>query len=483
LASQDRSPGRRYRRPGPVRRLLRQYFPSLVLVLLAVVCIFIIVYTVDTVISLVPTASTPVLQETPDKTNPTNPSTAPDYTELIAQADLLAAGYDYQGAIALLQNIADHETDPQLSEKISQYSQQDSLLIPYVDIDAITHLCFKSLIVDPARAFDGDAESKQYNQNHVTITEFKSILQNLYDKGYVLVSPYDVAIEGADASGNPIFRYGSIRLPVGKTPFLLSQEDLNYYGTMIGTGSGINETPVFADAHGDGFASRIVLDENGQLTCEYVDANGNITTGDYDLFLVLERFIQEHPDFSYHGARGILAVSGYEGVFGYRTKPSYEAALGKDLYDKEVAQAKTVAEKLREKGWVLASNSYGNPSYANIDADRLSTDSDLWEETVESIIGPTDILLFPHGQDIAGVSLYSFDDAKFSALYENGYRYFFNADSKIAWCQMGNRYFRASRRIVSGYRMYHNPDKFADLFVVDEILDPARPTPVPSIFG
>ena len=37
MASQDRSPGRRYRRPGPVRRLLRQYFPSLVLVLLALI--------------------------------------------------------------------------------------------------------------------------------------------------------------------------------------------------------------------------------------------------------------------------------------------------------------------------------------------------------------------------------------------------------------------------------------------------------------
>ena len=77
--------------------------------------------------------------------------------------------------------------------------------------------------------------------------------------------------------------------------------------------------------------------------------------------------------------------------------------------------------------------------------------------------------------------MYSFDNAKFSYLYEDGYRYFFNVDSHIAWCQLGSNYYRGGRRNLDGYRMYHDPEMLDDLFNVDEVFDKARPTPVPSI--
>ena len=314
----------------------------------------------------------------------------------------------------------------------------------------------------------------------VTIDEFKAILQQMYDRGYVLVSPYDIAYEVV-TNGVAHFEYGEIRLPEGKTPFLMSQDDVNYYGYMIGTGTGVNETPVFASTDGDGFASRIIIGEDGYPTCEYMDENGNVTTGSYDLIPVLEDFIQEHPDFSYHGARAIIGVTGYEGVFGYRTKPSYETALGTELYQKEVEDAKAVAECLKEHGWILASHSYGHPAYGNLTADRVEADSDKWEQTVEYIVGETDIILYPHGSDIAYIENYTLENEKFAALYEDGYRYFFNVDSKVAWCQIGDTYFRGSRRNIDGYRMFHHPEKLEDLFDVSEVFDPARPTPVPTI--
>ena len=316
----------------------------------------------------------------------------------------------------------------------------------------------------------------------VTVAEFEKILQQMYDKGYVLVSPYDIAYEVIE-DGTARFEYGTIRLPEGKIPFLMSQDDVNYYSYMIGTGSGVNETPIFADSNGDGFASRIVIGDDGYPTCEYVDENGKVTTGNYDLVPVLESFIQSHPDFSYHGARAILGMTGYEGVFGYRTKPSYEAALGAEDYKKEVDQAKAVAQCLKEHGWILASHSYGHPAYGNLTPERVETDSDKWEQTCEYIVGETDILLYPHGSDIAGVGNYTMDNGKFAALYADGYRYFFNVDSKIAWCQVGDNYFRGGRRNIDGYRMFHHPEKLEDLFNVTEVFDPARPTPVPPISG
>ena len=59
---------------------------------------------------------------------------------------------------------------------------------------------FHTLIKDTARAFDGDSDSNGYNQYMTTIDEFNKIIQSMYDKGYVMVSIYDMAT--ADENGN-----------------------------------------------------------------------------------------------------------------------------------------------------------------------------------------------------------------------------------------------------------------------------------------
>lgn len=470
------------RRRSRFQRFMRRYFPSVMLLVLSVLCICAVIFTVTTISAMLHNRpSNPQLSTNPsDDANVTQNQIQSQIEQLISQADRVAAGYDYAGAIALLQTFPDYESQSSLTEQIAQYTAKDEELVSYADLDNITHLFFHSLIVDPSRAFDGDGEQDGFNLYMVTVSEFKAILQSMYDRGFVLVSPYDIAYEVKDENGVH-FEYGNIRLPKGKTPFLLSQDDVNYYGYMIGSGSGVNETPIFASTDGDGFASRIIIGEDGFPTCEYMDKDGNVTVGDYDIVPILEKFIQEHPDFSYHGARAILGVTGYEGVFGYRTKPSYEAALGSAAYQKEVEDAKKVAQCLKDHGWILASHSYGHPSYGNLTADRVATDSDKWETTCEYIIGSTDILLYPHGSDIASIGHYTFSNEKFSALYEDGYRYFFNVDSRIAWCQVSDNYFRGSRRNIDGYRMFHHPEKLKDLFDVSKVFDPARPTPVPTI--
>ena len=100
---------------------------------------------------------------------------------------------------------------------------------------------------------------------------------------------------------------------------------------------------------------------------------------------------------------------------------------------------------------------------------------------IQPIIGDCDIILYPNGSDIAGIGKYTFDNAKFAALYEDGYRYFYNVDSHIAWQQLGEDYFRGGRRNLDGYRMWYTPKKVADLFDVSEVFDPDRPTPVPPL--
>lgn len=465
-------------------RLLHRYWPPIRFVLLVIAFFILIGFSVKFLISGI--HAKPSQNETGSTVQNTEATLSQEEIRkqanaLIAEADFIAAGYDYQRASQLLQSFEYYDSVPALATKDAEYSRLSSQLVSYPEMNNITHIFFHSLIVDPTRSFDGDHTEDGYNQYMTTVDEFKAILQSMYDRGYVLVSPYDVAYEVTDASGTH-FTYGDIRLPEGKIPFIMSQDDLNYYGYMIGNADGMNETPVFANTEGDGFAHRVVIGADGYPTCEYMDENGNITTGDYDLVPVLESFIQEHPDFSYHGARAVLGMTGYEGVFGYRTKPSYEAALGTEAYQKEVESAKDVAKCLKEHGWVLASHSYGHPSYGNEPPEKVETDSDKWENTVQPIIGDTNIILYPNGSDIAGIEEYDFENAKFRVLYNDGYRYFFNVDSHYAWCQLGNNYFRGGRRNLDGYRMWYDPDLVDDLFDVDAVFDDARPTPVPPLY-
>lgn len=476
--SGSQPPQRRRRKRRPKwQQVLRRYWPPIRFALIGLILLILLFLVGKAVVSLLSLSAAGSQTET----------TAPTETEvpiqeqveaLTKEADALAVGYDYQGAIALLKDFAYYDQAAEhLDEKIAAYEASDAQLVSYSKMDQITHVFFHSLVVDTDRAFDGDAHEKGYNLYMTTVSEFNQILESMYERGYVLVSPYDVAYEVTDAAGTH-FTYGDIRLPEGKIPFVMSQDDLNYYGYMIGDEDPEYRRPAVANANGDGFAHKLIIGDDGFPTCEYYDSEGNLLVGDYDLVPILERFIQEHPDFSYRGARAVLGVTGYEGVFGYRTKPGFEEYLGSEAYQAEIKAAKEMAQCLRDHGWILASHTYGHPSLGKVDVEKVASDTEKWESTVESIIGECDILLYPNGSDIAGTNKYTTDNEKFKILYNSGIRYFYTVDSAVSWCQMGDDYFRGGRRNLDGYRMYNNPKRLEDLFDAKAIFDPARPTPV-----
>ena len=107
---------------------------------------------------------------------------------------------------------------------------------------------------------------------------------------------------------------------------------------------------------------------------------------------------------------------------------------------------------------------------------------------MESLIGETDIILYPFGADIGDWHPYSHDNEKYDALYQMGFRYFCNVDSSPSWVQPGSDYLRQGRRNLDGYRMYYdlpetNPSKthLDDLFDVTTVFDRERPVPVPPM--
>ena len=209
---------------------------------------------------------------------------------LIAQADRLALGYDYDGAIALLNDSGLDASDSRIAAALAGYEEAKDALVP-ADVKQTTHVFFHSLIMDAALAFDGDGDADGYNSVMTTKDEFLKILEELYRRDYVLVRLADVAVPAPGADGSLAFAWGEVLLPPGKKPLVMSQDDVCYYPYM----------------EGDGFANRIVIGADGKPTCEMTLPDGSVSTGSYDLIPLLEDFIGEHPDFSYRGARAVIA--------------------------------------------------------------------------------------------------------------------------------------------------------------------------------
>ena len=317
----------------------------------------------------------------------------------------------------------------------------------------------------------------QVTEQDTVLAEAKHLAaQYDYDKAIAAVTGFagwESVPELQQADGSTKYVAGDIYLPAGKKPIVLSQDDVCYYEYM--TDSDSDGKP---DKGGDGFASRLLV-KDGKLTCEYVDADGQTLYGSYDLVPLLDDFLDQHPDFSYRGARATIAVTGYQGAFGYRISNDYKEKLGDEAFAQACTDARAVADALRAEGYTIASHSYGHLTYGDISPERLASDAQKWNDQIAAVIGETDVLLYPFGSDIAGVEAYK--GAKFDTLYGLGFRYFCNVDSAEHWVQIHDGYVRQGRRNIDGYRMYYQSNLLDDLFDTKTVWDDARPTPVPKI--
>ncbi len=401
-------------------------------------------------------------------------------TAVIAQADLLAAGYDYDGAVEMVKSYQGYEQDSEMTAKIADYEAKKASCVP-VDIDKVTHVFYHSLVVDPELCFanqETDPQAVGNNQWMTTIEEFNKITQSMYDRGYVLVDLHDLVEETTDENGIVHFKKGTIMLPPDKKAFVLSIDDLSYYHSYDGYG----------------YASKMVIDENGKPKCEYIQRDGTTVVGDFDVIPLMDKFLEEHPDASYKGAKGTIALTGYNGILGYRTDISYQTVpddINQDKkkwlqehpdfdLDTERANAKAVADAIKADGWKFASHTWGHLKVGEASMERIQTDTQKWKENVEPLVGATDTIIFAHGQDLAEwVTGYTPDNAKFNYLKEQGFNYFCNVDSKQYSVQIEDNYFRQGRRNLDGYRIYFNTtgemDSVSDLFNASDVIDPKRP--------
>lgn len=407
--------------------------------------------------------------------------------DILDEANRLAAGYDYDAAIELLTSQTGYDDNSDYVDAIAEYKTAKSKTTLWKSANNVTHIFFHTLIADPSLSFGEAAEkageASKYNLVMTTIDEFVKMMEEMYEKGYVLVNLHQIAQMETQEDGTEKMTYQDIYLPEGKTPFVLSVDDVSYYEYMTG----------------DGFATRLIAKEDGSVVNEMVLTDGSTVEGAFDVLPILEEFIQLHPDFSYQGARGILALTGYNGVFGYRTSDytynktcDYRTDSCKNPnpnIEEDKKTAAQVAQAIRDLGWELASHSWGHRRYGQIEMNKFTWDADMWEKEVEPILGETDIILFPFGDDIGSWRGYEDDNERYQYLKKLGFDYFCNVDSSQFFLQRADGYLRQGRRNLDGERMWEAieadqgvegyTNRLSDLFDdVSSIFDASRPTPV-----
>jgi hypothetical protein len=299
----------------------------------------------------------------------------------------------------------------------------------------VEHIFFHPLIIYPQLAFDGDAMAQGYDDWFVTVPEFKRMLQSLYDKGYMLVDLATVTRQ-------------DLWLPPGKKPLVLSIDDLNYYQYMRQNGN----------------AYKLILDGDGNVKTYSVSPEGApVISDDDEIIPIADKFVQAHPDFAYQGAKGVIALTGYEGILGYRTNdrtaPNYES---------EKAEALRVIQRLKETGWSFASHGWGHLDAARIKYDTLVRDTQRWKDEVEPLLGPTSIYIYPFGSQVTT------GDPKFQYLQSAGFRIFCGIGPE-PFLKVSPAYTLMDRRHVDGIALRTQRKLLLPFFDADQVMDSVRP--------
>ena len=321
-------------------------------------------------------------------------------------------------------------------------------------------ICVRSLIVDTDTAFAGRYHSSSTDL-YLTTSEFEKILENLYERDYVLVDPENLI----DSSDPTFLLERNLKVPKGKKPLVVVIENLQYNAT----------------AYNCGTCRRLVLNDENQVCGEYRNSSGEtIVSRTAESIGILDTFVERHPDFTYDGAKGIISVSGYEACFGYVVSqdevddrnsalvasnlPQIDPTADEIAYNRD--RVTEIVRSLKDNGWQFASCTYSYiEDCRNTEKQILVDDTEKWLDQIGSLFGEVHMLVYPNGNYIYGT-----DDR--AVYYKNhGFRIFFGGGA-TPYYTYGDNYLYLDRAMMSYKTLTRKA--YEELFDYNEIIDPAR---------
>ena len=383
------------------------------------------------------------------------------YEPLINECEHMLERFRYYSAEKVLSDMAQiFPEDDIINNALLEATSHTSETTQYKGY--IPVLCVRDLICDIDTAF-ARPQSGSDNDYYITVNEFRAILEELYANDYILVD----ALTYAGMENDTYMVETPLTIPVGKKPVIIMIDNLTYGLATAG----------------DGVCSRLTLNDKGEVLSEYITGDGEVRSGrEYEAIGILDTFVADHPDFSYDGVKGVIAVSGFESVFGYvvsraeadyRQKASESLGLDPVTYtdDEIAANCKSVgniASALKDNGWNFASNTYAFFNSAKKEnMDSIKKDTEKWLKEVGSLLGDTYMISYPNGNYIPG------SDDRAEYLKSEGFRVYFGTGN-TPYTTYGYNYLYYDRIMVSSWTLARYD--FKAFFDKDKIRDPARNT-------
>ena len=344
--------------------------------------------------------------------------------------------------------------------EIKDPTQERQGYVPWTGV--VEHPFFHPVIAYPELAFDGDTQENGLDDYMLTAGEYRKILASLYEKDYVLVDINSVWSQEEGEDGPHMVR-STLCLPEGKKPLVLSFDDTNYYPYMLE----------------NGFAHKLIIGEDLKIASWGRDPAGNeVVSRDLDAIPILDKFVEEHPDFSPFGAKGCLSLTGYEGILGYRTQTDTQTWDGAKEANrqKEREAVLPIVEELRRTGWTFGSHTWGHIRLGDGNQERIEADTRRWLDEVGSLVGETAILFYPHGERPDGNDWTKTGPA-FQYLQSQGFRVF---------CSVGVESFSFIKKDIcavicdrlhpDGTTLRRHRDQYLQFYDAKDIIDlEARP--------
>lgn len=310
-----------------------------------------------------------------------------EYKRLLNQADRMIEKGQYQSVTELLRKMAPVFPDREaITDRLNLYEPSYISKVGrwYGQIDV---LAIRPIAVRPELSFER-SESPDYAQKTLlSCAEWKRILQSLYDSDYCLVSP-ELFVQWPK-------RRAVIEIPSGKKPLMLVFDAWQY--------SVLNQVC--------GTINHLSLEDSGELTGVVGEQKGR----DLDALLILEDFLKLHPDFSFNGAKGLIALNTEESLFGYVVNETQEEAIQKawkrvgqlypnlteEEWSQQSAGAAQVIDQLAKKGWLFACAGNQGLDTGTLSLDDLKEEVSKWSKAISPFLSEASpYFAFPNGSHV-----------------------------------------------------------------------------------